>query len=1078
MDFAAVVLGTLALQDAAALADVDPELFELEVPRGGDLTHWLREVVSFIAGDLTHDKVIARRLREGRTTVALRSAGQSVARGIGLSADTNHELDLAWLELRAQADRSRRLVHQALARVSPDAPASLAAVRRYAEPLETLRLPDARPRQLEEVDSALAILDTVRRIGENVDVLVEAAGHEADDFRRRLREAAVTAVGQLMDRFVADRETSERTSALLRAVPELILSRRLEELERLAVEEVGEDFFRQIAASTARPPSVHPPPVGLSRSTERTHLPVQLSLTSRALLESVREAEGPLDGARGIAAIEREVERGAPEDAWRAWLAVAKSSSDDAVRLRALGEGLFHAGRFYFLQQGQVRLATMCLRDALVCLARAGAPAPSRSVERAIVGLLASTSAAIVRSVNECRAWWEHPEACFAWIDATNRFELVGRLWAETLDDAAANEIFEVASAMLGPRPQLHAACARELVTTQRLRSDPDLVIHRIKQLAAPAGATLDLDGALDDLARELGALRTERAPSAQLARLMARIVECFKALRNDTTAPIPTLLDVLPEAVRPLVAVLRPGATPTFKVLERAGVFYVNETSGELQLPLLVHSMEDGAPAEDLFLEVSAVNEMQGRHRIRIHDSEIPVGHLDPGDEVEHRVRVFVPPELLAEATSARFRVKVRQGAAALTDAVLTVPIRGLTRRGERSPYNTGTSVSGAQFVGREIERGKILDSILGDDVQRTPLVVGIRRIGKTSLLKVVQDSDDVQRRYHPIYYSPEDRPTSTTTAEMLRILAERIRDGIPREKWSALHFHRDAFRDGDPYDAFEAFCASVDRIQLERRVLLILDEFDRLLELARAGERQQEAAGRPLGPHEVFQNEVFGALRKLVLTGGNVSLMIAGLPALLHAGYRDRLFGLLLPVHIRSLRPEDARKILDASQNVMHFAPNAVDRIYLATGLQPYLLQITCHFLFARLVQGGRAVVTAADVDEVIDEDILPNESYFADYRSLVENRTVDLLRAMHRALRVAGKRRFVSVQEIAHELGRGASAIRLEELRATLDELSDDLRLERPLVARASNAPGRYRLSIGMLGDHLERSRTYLE
>lgn len=1078
MDLAAIVLGTLARQDAAALADVDPELFELEAPRPGDQIHWLREVISFIAEDLTHDKVIARRLREGRTTAALRFAAQSMARGFEPSADTDRELDLAWTELRAQAERSRRLVHQALTRVSPDAPASTAAARRYAEPLEMLRLPDGRPRKLDEVDSALTTLDAVRRIGENVDALVVAAGHEADDFRRRLREAAVTAVGQLMDRLLPDRETSERTSALLRAVPELILSRRLEELERLAVEDVSEDFFRQIAASAARPPSVHPPPVGLSPSTERAHLPVQLSLTSRALLESVRDAERPLDGAKDLATIERDVERGVPEDAWRAWLAVAKSSGDEAVRLRALGEGLFHAGRFYFLQQGQVRLATMCLRDALVCLARGRATAPSPSVERTIAGLLASTAAAIVRPVKESGVWWDRPEACFAWIASTNRFDLVARLWAETSDDAAANEVFGVASAMLGPRPQLHAACARELVTTQRLRSDPDLVIHRIKQLVAPAGATLDLDVALDDLARELGALRAERAPSAQIARLMARIVEYFKALRSDTTAPIPTLLDVLPEAVRPLVAVLRPGATPTFKVLERAGVFFPNETSGELHLPLLVHSMEDGAPAEDLFLEISAVNELQGSHRVKIEDSEIPLGYLDPGDEVERRVRIYVPPELVADAIATRFRVKVRQGAAALTDTVLTVPLRGHTRRGARSPYNTGTSVRGDQFFGREIERGKILDALLGDDVQRTPLVVGIRRIGKTSLLKFVQDSDDVQRRYHPVYYSPEDRPTSTTAAGMLRILAERIREGVPREAWKALDFHREAFRDGDPYDAFEAFCASLDRIALQRRVLLILDEFDRLLELARAGERQQEAAGKPLGPHEVFQNEIFGALRKLVLSGGNVSLIIAGLPALLHAGYRDRLFGLLLPVHIRSLRPEDARKILDASQNVMHFAPNAVDRIFLATGLQPYLLQLTCHFLFARLVQGGRELVTASDVDEVIEEDILPNESYFADYRSLVEDRTVDLLRAMHRALRVAGKRRFVSVQEIAHELGRGASSVRLEELRVGLDELSDDIRHERPLVARAPNAPGRYRLSIGMLGDHLERAQTYME
>jgi hypothetical protein len=1078
MDLAAIVLGTLGRQDAATLADVDGELFESESLRPDESMHWLRDVLAFIAGDLTHDRVIARRLREGRTTAALRFAARSLARGVAPSADTERELDLAWNELRAQAERNRRLVKEALARVSADAPASAAAARRHAEPLETLRVPDARPRKIDDVDNALATLDAVRRIRENVDTHVEAAGHEADDFRRRLREAAAAALGQLMDRWAVDRDGSERTATVLRALPELILSRRLEELERLAVEDVDEDFFRQIAASAARPPSVHPPPVGLSPSTERARLPVQLSLTSRALLESVRDGDRQLDGEWDLEAVERAVARGPSEDAWRKWLEVAKSASDETIRLRALGEGLFHAGRFYFVQQGQVRLATMCLRDALMCLARTRTMATSQSLERTVAGLLASTAAASVRPVNECRSWWDSPETCFEWIASTNHFELVGRLWAETSDDAAANEVFGVAGAMLGPRPQLHAACARELVTTQRLRSDPDLVIHRIKQLVAPAGATPELDEACDDLARELGTLRAERTPSVQISRPVTRIVECLQALRRDTTAPVPTLVNVLPEAVRPLVVVPQPGATPMFKVHERAGAFFPSETNGELHLPLLVQAMEEGAPAEDVFLEIATTNEPPGTDRVKVEDKEIPLGNLDPGEEVERRVRVYVPPDLALEAIATRFRVKVRQGNAVLTEAVLSVPLRGHTRRGERSPYNTGTSVSGAHFFGREKERRKILDALLGDDVQRTPLVVGIRRIGKTSLLKVVQESDDILRRYNPVYYSPEDRPTSTTAAEMLRILAERIREGVPRADWKALRFQRDAFRDGDPYEAFEAFCASVNRIALQRRVLLILDEFDRLLELAQAGERRQAASSTPFTAHEVFQTEVFGALRKLLLTGGNVSLIIAGLPALLDTGYRDRLFGLLLPVHIRSLRTEEARMILDASQNVMRFAPNAVDRIFLATGLQPYLLQLTCHFLFARLVQGGRETVTVADVDEVIDEDILPNESYFADYRSLVEDRMVELLRAMHRALKVTVNRRFVSVQEIAHELGRGASTVRLEELRATLDELSDDTRQERPLVTRAPNAPGRYRLSIGMLGDHLERAQAYYE
>ena len=170
---------------------------------------------------------------------------------------------------------------------------------------------------------------------------------------------------------------------------------------------------------------------------------------------------------------------------------------------------------------------------------------------------------------------------------------------------------------------------------------------------------------------------------------------------------------------------------------------------------------------------------------------------------------------------------------------------------------------------------------------------------------------------------------------------------------------------------------------LQLQRRVLLIIDEVDKLLAIIKSGEERQTQG--PLGPHHVLQPEVLGAIRKTLMKDGAVRMVFAGLPTFLEAGYGDRLFGLFLPVHLKPFTEDEASRVVDASGGVLNLTRRAREYLFRATGLQPYLLNLVCYFLFAAAATSGRDLTTLSDVEEAIEDKLLSSESYFTDYMSL---------------------------------------------------------------------------------------------
>jgi hypothetical protein len=243
-------------------------------------------------------------------------------------------------------------------------------------------------------------------------------------------------------------------------------------------------------------------------------------------------------------------------------------------------------------------------------------------------------------------------------------------------------------------------------------------------------------------------------------------------------------------------------------------------------------------------------------------------------------------------------------------------------------------------------------------------------------------------------------------------------------------------------------------------------MDEFDKLLAIVESGKKRGAASDKPLRPDEVLQPEVFGALRAMIMRGRSIRVLIAGLPRLLQRlGYEERFFGLFEPVRVAGFTSDEAKTVIAFAQATMRLTEPAETRVIRASGGQPYLLQLICNSLFIHMIDEGRDVVTERDIVDVIERYILPNETYFADFVSLLDHRNLEIVKTVARLQRETPSRRFVTLAEIENALA--PTGIRTLDLRTLVSELTSE---DRPLLEQSKN--GHLRLTIGLIVDHLER------
>jgi len=254
-------------------------------------------------------------------------------------------------------------------------------------------------------------------------------------------------------------------------------------------------------------------------------------------------------------------------------------------------------------------------------------------------------------------------------------------------------------------------------------------------------------------------------------------------------------------------------------------------------------------------------------------------------------------------------------------------------------APYETNAPVTGSRFFGREFERDRLMSN-----PESNFLVLGIRRIGKTSLLREVKRLLDERKDGGAVHYL--DCSDLLTTEDFVR---EVVRKLNPKEL-TRLGYQKYVFYFPDFLDRMKSMTKG--------KIILLLDEIDNLLIMQR-------------GDWELFR------MLRAAANSGSCQLVIAGFREAMkeHNLLESPFYRFAQEVRLNEFSWKQAHDmIITPMENLrVHFRnkDEIVRRIYEETAGHPNLIQYYCLILLRRMDESGDREITPEKlIDVYLDE------------------------------------------------------------------------------------------------------------
>lgn len=304
-------------------------------------------------------------------------------------------------------------------------------------------------------------------------------------------------------------------------------------------------------------------------------------------------------------------------------------------------------------------------------------------------------------------------------------------------------------------------------------------------------------------------------------------------------------------------------------------------------------------------------------------------------------------------------------------------------------SPYIVGNPIDRKEmFYGRQDIIDRIRRQFSTSDPANVILLEGNRRIGKTSILKRLQDPDALPG-WIVVNCSLQggqghkSKP-GLETHEVFRLLARDVGwamddaglqvwfpemdppDTSTRFKVAFTRALSTSFAGPRPFEAFELYIQAVLEAASPRRVLLMLDEFDKL----------QEGIDSGITSPQVPEN-----IRYMLHTYPGLSAILTGSRRLkrLREEYWSALFGIGYRIPVSEIPREDARLLVTRPvEGRLTYVPDARDRVVELCSKQPFLIQSLCNRIFERAVLSDERTVTLGAAESCAEDMTRDNEHF----------------------------------------------------------------------------------------------------
>ncbi len=371
----------------------------------------------------------------------------------------------------------------------------------------------------------------------------------------------------------------------------------------------------------------------------------------------------------------------------------------------------------------------------------------------------------------------------------------------------------------------------------------------------------------------------------------------------------------------------------------------------------------------------------------------KIVLGLLDGNSQPLFRHKSIVTQNLvLIGAEEQKQLLKSRRPSGELLDLISAqIPIANL------SPYETRSPVTGSRFFGREHEIARILSN-----QDSNHAILGIRRIGKTSLLREIErllkEGGDPT---HVVYLECSDLLSSDD------YIREVVRKLNPREL-PRLHMQKYVF-------FFPDFLERMSRA-LKSKLIFLLDEVDNLVIMQR-------------GDWELFRTLRASANK------GACQYILAGFREAMREQYMldSPFYNFAQELRLSEFTIKQARElIVTPMENLrVHIREKeeVVKRIFEETAGHPNLIQYYCMILLRQLDQiGKRDIGPASLLDVYADEGFTSH--LLTSFMQNTENREKALVYALLKTPEEAYRRGF-SLEYIDEALRKGGVMLPVDDI-----------------------------------------------
>jgi hypothetical protein len=368
-------------------------------------------------------------------------------------------------------------------------------------------------------------------------------------------------------------------------------------------------------------------------------------------------------------------------------------------------------------------------------------------------------------------------------------------------------------------------------------------------------------------------------------------------------------------------------------------------------------------------------------------------------------------------------------------------------------NPYAPGTPLAPGSplFFGREDMFQFVAENITGLSRQNILVLIGQRRMGKTSFLQQLpfRLGDD----YLPIYLDGQSLGIDPGMANFFYDLALAIADGLAGQSLAVEEPQPDTFKDR-PSATFErTFLPAVFEVIGQRQLLLLFDEFEEL--------EMRVTSGK-------LEPTIFPFFRHLMQHSRRLGFIFVGTHRLeaLSTDYWSIFFNIALYKHVTFLSEAAARALITEPVAVydLLFDDLAQDKILRVTAGHPYFLQLTCHGLVNHANRRRRGYLTIQDVNDVLNELVELGEAHFAFLWEQSDSAEQLILAALTRLL---GQTATVTASQINDLLAERGLTMALPEVTETLRRL-----VERDVVRELRGQPPRYEYKVELVRLWIDR------